>query len=275
MFVRLRPKRGDDDHERDVGDDQHVVGEAHEDRVALAPVEARPEPDRSADQHRHEGGEADDHRDAGAFDDEREHVRAGVVGAEPVSARGRRVDRAGLRVRVVGLDPRAEDGEEDEEDEDREPDDHRRPPEHIGAQAQPPARWDPHEVGDRSPARRGRWEERSCLNHPRVELHVQEVGDEVEEDHREREEEEDRLQHGPVALVDRLDRLEADARVREDVLDRDRAADDEAEREAISVVIGSRALRRPCLRTIAQLEDPSRAPSARSPRRASRAGPSA
>src|SRR6187200_1169728 len=69
------------------------------------------------------------------------------------------------------------------------------------------------------------------LLHPRVESEVEEVGEQVEEDHRQREQEECRLQHRIVALVDRLDDEESDARVREDVLDGDRAADDEPERQ--------------------------------------------
>ena len=64
---------------------------------------------------------------------------------------------------------------------------------------------------------------RDSFGHPRVELEVEEVGEQVEEDHRQREEQERRLQHRVVALVDRLDDQEPDARVREDVLDGDRA----------------------------------------------------
>src|SRR5262245_26256048 len=71
----------------------------------------------------------------------------------------------------------------------------------------------------------------SRLHDPRVEFHVEQIGDQVEEDHRERQEKEDRLEQWPVALVDRLDGLEPQARIGEDVLDGDRAADDEAERE--------------------------------------------
>src|SRR6188508_350708 len=69
------------------------------------------------------------------------------------------------------------------------------------------------------------------LLHPRVEPEVEEVGEEVENDHRQGEQEERRLQHRIVALVDRLDDQEPDARVREDVLNGDRAADDEPERQ--------------------------------------------
>ena len=78
--------------------------------------------------------------------------------------------------------------------------------------------------GGRLLDRRGACSDRAhSLRHPRVELEVQEVGEQVEDDHRQREEEERRLQHRVVALVDRLDDEEADARIREDVLDGDRA----------------------------------------------------
>src|SRR6185437_1243595 len=52
------------------------------------------------------------------------------------------------------------------------------------------------------------------LRHAWVELEVEEVGDEVEEDHRERQQQERCLEHGIVALVDGLDDEEPDARVR-------------------------------------------------------------
>src|SRR5215210_5851675 len=68
-------------------------------------------------------------------------------------------------------------------------------------------------------------------HHPRVELEVKEVGDEVEEDHGEGEEQERSLQNRVVALVDGLDDGEPDTRVGEDVFDGDRPADDEAQRE--------------------------------------------
>src|SRR4029079_1126776 len=71
---------------------------------------------------------------------------------------------------------------------------------------------------------------RSLLDPP-GEVEGEEVGEQVEEDDREREQQEGALEHAVVALVDRLDDEEADARVREDVLDRDRPADDVAERE--------------------------------------------
>src|SRR5262245_40309325 len=64
------------------------------------------------------------------------------------------------------------------------------------------------------------------LRHPRIELEVEEVGEEVEGDHRERKQEECGLQHRVVALVDRLDDEEPDTGVREHVLDRDRTSDD-------------------------------------------------
>ena len=142
-------ERGDDDHQRDVGDHEDVVGDAHEHRVALAAVEARPEPDRPADEHGDERRcEADDERDARARDDEREHVRPTVVGAEPVGARRRLVDGAGLLPRVVRLEERREDRDEDEEDEDGEAEDHRRLPEGRGAEEAEPPRRDAADVGD-------------------------------------------------------------------------------------------------------------------------------
>ena len=185
-------ERGDDDHQGDVGDHEHVVGDAHEHGVAFAAVETRPEPDRPADEHGDERrGEADDERDARAGDDEREHVRPAVVRAQPVGARRRLVDGAGLRPWVVRLEERREDRDEDEDDEDGEAEDHRRLPEHRGAEeAEWPPRRDAGDVGDRGLfVERGRRSDgtlTSRLHDPRVELHVEEVGDQVEEDHRER-----------------------------------------------------------------------------------------
>ena len=67
--------------------------------------------------------------------------------------------------------------------------------------------------------------------HPRVEARVQEVGGEVADDHHRRGHEVDALQHREVLVLDRLDRREPDPGPREQRLDRDRAAEHEAEVE--------------------------------------------
>ena len=145
-------ERGDDDHQRDVRDHEHVVGDPHEDRVALPAVEPGPEPDRAADQHRDERRrEADDQRHARAGDDEREHVGAAVVGARasarstaarrpaPVFARGSYGSRSGAKIAT-----------RTKNDEDGEAEDHRRPAQDGRAQEAEPRRGSmPADVGDR------------------------------------------------------------------------------------------------------------------------------
>ncbi len=79
--------------------------------------------DGASDQDRHERGEeADPERDAASRDQQREHVAAAVVGAEPERAARWRVHRPHLLRRVVRLEPRCEDRDEDEETEDAEAD---------------------------------------------------------------------------------------------------------------------------------------------------------
>jgi hypothetical protein len=79
------PDRRDDDHQRDVGDDEEVVGDPHEHGVDPAAEVARHYPDDATDHHRDEGRcEADDERDAQAPDQESDHVDPAVVQAEEV-----------------------------------------------------------------------------------------------------------------------------------------------------------------------------------------------
>ena len=66
---------------------------------------------------------------------------------------------------------------------------------------------------------------------PRIELEVEEVGDEVAEDHGHGQHEEGALQHRVVALQHRVVDGPSDPGPREDGLDQDRAGDDVAERE--------------------------------------------
>src|SRR6266496_1488579 len=63
---------------------------------------------------------------------------------------------------------------------------------------------------------RGRGRHGSSRLHPRVEVEVQAVGEEVGDDHAGREDEEGALEHGEVLVVDGLEAQEAQARPRED-----------------------------------------------------------
>src|SRR3954447_8101370 len=68
--------------------------------------------------------------------------------------------------------------------------------------------------------------------HPRVEQRVDDVGREVDQHDHHREDECHRLHDGEVALEDRVDHQLADARHREDLLDHERAPDQEADVDA-------------------------------------------
>src|SRR6266480_2254958 len=70
---------------------------------------------------------------------------------------------------------------------------------------------------------------RSSQADPRVEVRVEHVHDEVDEDERGGEQEDRRLHHGIVAVVDRLHRQAPDPRPREDRLGDHRAAEERAE----------------------------------------------
>jgi hypothetical protein len=97
---------------------------------------------------------------------------------------------------------------------------------------------------------------RSLLS-PAVEPEVQEVGEQVEEDHRQREQEERRLQHRVVALVDRLDDEEPDAGYEKTYSTVIAPPMMKPSESATSVMIGSIALRSPCFHTVDQFESPS------------------
>ncbi len=106
---------------------EHHVGQAREDRVDRAAVEAGDQPDRDADDHREAGrDERDLERDPGAVDRAREDVATELVDAEPVlGGRSGRAAEEVERVRVLRLrigraedrdDHRREDRHEDQGD---------------------------------------------------------------------------------------------------------------------------------------------------------------
>src|SRR5207342_3697251 len=103
---QARPPEIRDHHgEHQVGDDQQVVGHSHQAGVDPAAEIPGQDADPAADHDGHErGGEPDHERDATALHELAEHVDAAVVAAEPVAARRRRVDGAGLGGRAVGRD---------------------------------------------------------------------------------------------------------------------------------------------------------------------------
>src|SRR3954453_4140142 len=72
----------------------------------------------------------------------------------------------------------------------------------------------------------------AAMRHPRVEETVEEVGDEVHDDHDERDEEERALGERVVARRDRLDEEAAETGPAEDGLDDDVGADVRPDREA-------------------------------------------
>ena len=204
------PDRGDDDHQRDVGDDEEVVGDAHQHVVGMAAEVAGDDTHGAADHHRDEGRrEADDERDAHAPDQERDHVDAAVVEAEQVVPRRMAEHRPDLLVEGVRRDPRREDRHD-----------------HAGGEEQSCAQRDAlvaerlqHEAPPGRASLRRRLDEerlRRSLGDPRIELEVEEVGDEIEEDDRDRQHEKGALQHRVVALQHRLVDGAADSRPRED-----------------------------------------------------------
>src|SRR6266542_3663270 len=71
----------------------------------------------------------------------------------------------------------------------------------------------------------------SGLSNPWIQVGVGEVGNQVEDDHREREEQEQPLQNPVVLRQDRGVREQPEPLVREDDLDGDRTTDDVAERQ--------------------------------------------
>ena len=114
-------KRNDDDHQRQVGDDEHDVGEAHEQVFDAPAVEARHDAEHAADENRDEGREeTDDERDARPEDEIGEYVFARVVGADPMLCAGRIIDVAGGDVNggldIVRRDDAREDRHEDDDD---------------------------------------------------------------------------------------------------------------------------------------------------------------
>ena len=120
-------------------------------------------------------------------------------------------------------------------------------------------------AGDR---RRGQYVMRPA---PAVEHRVQQIGDQVDEDERDADDEREALHHGVVAGRDRVGQRLADAGEREDRLGEDRAAEQRAERQPMTVTTGSRALRRAWLRTTVARRSPWPGRCARSPGRARRA----
>ena len=90
---------------------------------------------------------------------------------------------------------------------------------------------------------------------PRIELEVQEIGEQVEEDHRQREEEERRLQHRVVALVDRLDDEETDPGY-EKTYSTVIAPPMMKPSDRATSVTGSIAFRKACFQTVDQFERP-------------------
>ena len=122
------PDRRHDDHQRHVGDDEEVVGDAHQDRVGRAPEVAGNHAHRAADRHRDERrGEPDDERDARAPHEQGHHVDAAVVEAERMAPRRMPEHGPDLLVQGVRRDPRREHRAEPDEHEDRRPDHCRRP----------------------------------------------------------------------------------------------------------------------------------------------------
>ena len=84
--------------------------------------------------------------------------------------------------------------------------------------------------------------------HPRIEVAVEQVGDEVGDDQRRAEQQEQTLQHRVVGPVDRLQRRLAETGPREDRLDRDRARQHEPEVERDRLTTGSSAFGTACRR---------------------------
>ncbi len=131
--------RDDPDREQQSGDRQHDVGEPHDhavdDAAEVTGDRAEDQPDREADRDR---DDPDQEREAGAVDDPRELVATLLVDPEPVLGRGSRAARA-LEARevadprILGGDPRREDGDEDEHPDEPEADQRPR----VVAQADP------------------------------------------------------------------------------------------------------------------------------------------
>ena len=115
------PDRGDDDHQRDIGDDEEVVGDPHQHRVDPAAEVAGDDTDGAADHHRDEGRrEAHHERDAQAPDQERDHVDAAVVQAEQVLRRRVTEHRPHLLMQGIRRNPRRENrGDRDRDEEQR------------------------------------------------------------------------------------------------------------------------------------------------------------
>ena len=190
---------------------------------------------RAADQHRHERrGEPDLERHAGAGDQQREHVDAAVVGAEPVR-RSWAARRPGRSSSWIGTAPaRREDRDEHEEEQDAEPDQRRRLAEDRRRARSPAcgARRGPRRTAPRAvPAQLGSgWSiahvvtRGSSLKYSRSARKLNRITEIVSS-------RKIALQQRVVAFVDRIDGRQADARVGEHVLDGDRAADDEPERQ--------------------------------------------
>ena len=108
-FGQTAPPDGDDhQRQRQVGDDEQEIDDAHEQVVDFAAEISGDQPDARADNHGHErGGEADQQRDARAVDQLAEDILPGVVCAEQMRGAGRGEDVAGLHLHALHRGRRA------------------------------------------------------------------------------------------------------------------------------------------------------------------------
>src|SRR5690606_19390 len=108
--------RGDDDDQRQGGDDQEDVGQGGEPVVGDAAEVAGGHSDQDGERGGDDAGhEPDQDHAAGADQHLAEHVLAEVGGAEPVRGRGGLHQVGAAQRRVVRRDPRADHREQDEE----------------------------------------------------------------------------------------------------------------------------------------------------------------
>ena len=114
-------QRHQHDSQRQVGDDQHDIGKAHEQVFYPPAVETGHNADAAPDENRNKGSkEAHDQRDARPVNEIRQNVPAGIVGAKGVRQAGSGINvvdadlEAGLG--VVRGDPGGKNGGKDSDD---------------------------------------------------------------------------------------------------------------------------------------------------------------
>ena len=244
---RGRP-RGDPDHEDDVldrrpqdrrqhdrerqeRDHEEPLGHAHQHGAHPSAEEAGGDAHHRADHHRQDRrGQPDHQADPRSPDELRHHVAAEPVGAQRAELGGagpgrvaRRVDR--LEALAVGEQRRRQRHQR------RSPPAARGRPSPGGGRGSRarPATPLASAAARRCGGPRGPRRSRSLRPHPRVEPRVEQVGDQVEQDHRGAEHEEQPLEHRKIRPLERVVGGEAEAGPGEDRLHRDRPRQHEAE----------------------------------------------